>query len=121
HTKLPRKFLDPLQLRMIESAGIDRNCMDFVPLFAQPEHAKRSIQSAGKGEKSARNGIHGQLKRCSVVLERKRRRSLIHFLLSASPIVISVKASCAASWTRLLAVTPTGLKLPSCNCRATCA
>src|SRR5215471_1254896 len=106
---------------MIESARIDRDGMDLMPLFAQPENAKRSIQAAGKGEQSARRGVHGQSKRRSVVVERKRRRSLIHFFLSANAAIISVKAHCAASESALLAVAATRLKLPSCNCCATCA
>jgi hypothetical protein len=71
YAKLPRKVLDPLRLRIIESTGIDRNGMDLMPSFAQPENAKRSIQSAGKGEQSAAGGIHGQSKRRSVVVESK--------------------------------------------------
>src|SRR5262249_121493 len=106
---------------MIESAGIDRNGMDFVPLFAQPKNAKRSIQSTGKGENSAGKGVHNQLKRRSVVLERKRRRSLTHLLLSASRSVASPKARCRASDTGSPAVAATDLKLPFCNRRATCA
>src|SRR5262249_51033501 len=82
--KLMRKLLDPRQLRITESTGIDCHRVDLAPLFAQPENAKRSIQSAGKGEQSARGCIHGQSKRRSVVVARKRRRSPIQFLLPAS-------------------------------------
>src|SRR6476646_5705606 len=119
--KFACELLDPRQLRVTESASIYRHCMDLAPLFAQPENTKRSIQSAGKGEQSARGCGHGQSKRCSVVVVRKRRRSPIQFLLSASVTAISVKSSRSASATALLAVTATGLKLPACNCRATSA
>src|SRR6266545_1673022 len=106
--KFACKLLDPRQLRITEAAGIDRDRMDLASLFAQPENTKRSIQSAGKGEQSAGGCVHGQSKRRSVVVARERRRSLIQFLLSASVMAISVKASCPASGTVLLAVTATG-------------